>query len=388
MKMETTPFTANAVFEKIRHSRMLLAGIQGPELDPRLKHSVVTSWESSSPHSYAQFSKEKTRSIRIATSVFVIGCVLFAAATSSAERVRTAIPRATVNYLSLPVAEVKGFFRSEGLENETIVIPGSTAIAALVSGNVDYSGAGGSGMRAAARGAPIKAIMFQTEKVTWYLIGAPDIQKISDLKGKRIAVGTIGDTQDSLMTMLAEREGLSARDITRVAMPSRSTSSTLLSLKTGAVSAAVVNADESLLAEREGMRTLAFIGDMFPYPFQGFLATDKMIAEQPNNIKRWLRAMIKALTFIRERPEEAADIAMKKIPMGNVDRAMVIEGIRRFGKAFAEGVPGLPTSQGIKNLIELDVKAPLKIKEDVAPEKVLSLQLVREVRDELERQKY
>src|ERR671914_2363556 len=244
-----------------------------------------------------------------------------------AETVRTVIPRATVNYLSLPVAEVKGFFRSEGLENQTIVIPGSTAIAALVSGNVDYSGAGGSGMRAAVRGAPIKAIMFQTEKVTWYLIAAPDIQKIGDLKGKRIAVGTIGDTQDTLITMLVEREGLTARDITRVAMPSRNTSSTLLSLKTGAFSAAVVNADESLLAEKEGMRTLAFVGDIFPYPFQGFLATDQMIAERPHDIKRWLRAMVKALVFIRDRPEEAADIALKKIPMGSMSRPLVVEGV-------------------------------------------------------------
>ncbi|HVO94723.1 MAG TPA: hypothetical protein VMT22_17870, partial [Terriglobales bacterium] len=68
---------------------------------------------------------------------------------AAAERVRTVVPRATLNYLSIPVAEVKGFFRDQGLENETIVIPGSTAIAALVSGNVDYSGAGGTGMRAA-----------------------------------------------------------------------------------------------------------------------------------------------------------------------------------------------------------------------------------------------
>src|SRR5215470_18661156 len=101
--------------------------------------------------------------------VFLLLLVTLFPARGLAERVRTAIPRATVNYLSLPVAEVKGFFRSEGLENETIVIPGTTAIAALVSGNVDYSGAGGSGMRAAVRGAPIKAVMFQTEKVTWYL---------------------------------------------------------------------------------------------------------------------------------------------------------------------------------------------------------------------------
>jgi hypothetical protein len=47
-----------------------------------------------------------------------------------AERARIVIPRSTVNYFSLPVAAVKGFFRTEGLENQTIVIPGTTAIAA------------------------------------------------------------------------------------------------------------------------------------------------------------------------------------------------------------------------------------------------------------------
>jgi ABC-type nitrate/sulfonate/bicarbonate transport system substrate-binding protein len=309
---------------------------------------------------------------------------LLIAVTAGAETVRTVIPRSTLNYLSVPVAEVKGFFRDQGLENQTIVIPGSTAIAALVSGNVDYSGAGGTGMRAALRGAPIKAVMFQTEKVTWYLLAASDIQKLSDLKGKRVAVGTIGDTQDALITAMVEREGVSPRDITRVAMPQRNTSTTILSLKTGAFSAAVVNADESLLGEKEGLRTLAFVGDLFPYPFQGFVASDKMITERPNDIKRWLRAMARALMFIRERPEEAADIAMKKIPMGNMSRPLVIEGIRRFSKALPDGVPGLPSAQGIKNLMEYDVKAPLKIKEDVPPEKVMSLRLMREVKEELE----
>ena len=86
------------------------------------------------------------------------------ASTAGAELVRTVVPRSTLNYLSIPVAEVKGYFRDQGLENQAIVIPGSTAIAALVSGNVDYSGAGGTGMRAALRGAPIKAVMFQTER--------------------------------------------------------------------------------------------------------------------------------------------------------------------------------------------------------------------------------
>jgi ABC-type nitrate/sulfonate/bicarbonate transport system substrate-binding protein len=309
------------------------------------------------------------------------------AAPVSAEKIRTITPRATLNYLSVPVAEVKGFFRDEGLENETIVIPGSTSIAALVAGEVDYSGAGGTGMRAALRGAPIKAIMFQTEKVTWYLLAAPEVHKISDLRGKRIAVGTIGDTQDTLITLVAEKHGVGARELTRVAMPSRNTFTTFLSLKSGAVQAAVVNGDEAILGESEGLRTLAFIGDLFPYPFQGFLTTDKKIAERPGEIKRWLRAMMRSLVFIREKPEEAADIAMKKIAVGKLTRPMIVEGIRRFAQALPDGVPGVPSAQGLKNVVEFDVKAPLKIKEEVQTDKFLSLRLAAEVKEEMERKR-
>jgi ABC-type nitrate/sulfonate/bicarbonate transport system substrate-binding protein len=319
--------------------------------------------------------------------ISIVALLTFLAAEARAEKVRTAIPRVTLNYLSVQVAEAKGFFGDENIEHETIQIPGTTAIAALVSGDVHYSGAGGSGMRAAVRGAPIKAIFFQTEKVTWYLVTSSDVRKLSDLRGKRVAVGTVGDTQDVLITMLIEREGLSGRDITRVAMPARNTTTTFLGLKAGAINAAVVNGDESILAEKEGFHTLAFVGDLFPYPFQGFMATDKRIAEKPADIKRWLRAMMRSLMFIRDHPEEAAEVAMKKIPMQTPNRSTVVEGIRRFAKALPHGVPGHPTAQGLQNMIEFDVKAPLKIKDDIPPERFLYLKLVKEVKEELDRKR-
>src|SRR5262245_39564537 len=105
-----------------------------------------------------------------------------------AEKIRTAVPGLNLNYLSVFTAEERNFFRDEGLENETILIGGPAGIAALVSGDVDYSGAGGSGMRAAVKGAPLKAIMYQTEKPTWYLIVHPSILRLPNSRGKRLVL--------------------------------------------------------------------------------------------------------------------------------------------------------------------------------------------------------
>ena len=81
---------------------------------------------------------------------------LLCVASAGAEKIRTAVPGLNLNYLSIFSADARGFFRDEGLDNETIVIGGPAGIAALISGDVDYSGAGGSGLRAAVKGAPLK----------------------------------------------------------------------------------------------------------------------------------------------------------------------------------------------------------------------------------------
>src|SRR5512132_4151370 len=141
-----------------------------------------------------------------------------AVAPARAEKIRTSIPGANLNYLSVLSAEDRKFFRDEGLENETIAIGGPAGIAALVSGDVDFSGAGGSGLRAAVRGAPLKAIFYQTEKPTWYLVVNPSITQGSELKGKKIGVALIGDSEDRFITLFAERAGVSAKDVTKISL--------------------------------------------------------------------------------------------------------------------------------------------------------------------------
>jgi NitT/TauT family transport system substrate-binding protein len=313
----------------------------------------------------------------------LIGISLFAANSAPAEMIRTAVPRASLNYLSIYVAEARGFFKDEGLENETIVIGGPAAIAALVSGNVDFSGAGGSGLRAAAKGAELKAILYQTEKVTWYFVVHPTIKQVGDLKGKKVGVGLIGDSEDRFSTMFVERGGLSAKDITRIPMGT-SSGARIAAIKSGSMHAAVLDPGGMIVAEKEGLHSLAFLGDLFPLPFQGYVVTDKKIAENPRQVKRWTRAMVRSLMFLRDRPEDAAEVGIKKLQLGNISRAMLIEATKAYSRAFPPGVPGVPSAEGIKNILEYEIREPMKMAEPPSAQRMLDLRFVEEVKREIE----
>src|SRR5919106_5580736 len=307
----------------------------------------------------------------------------FVTSVAHAEKIRTAIPQANLNYLSIYVADAKGFFRDDGLENETVVISGPLSIAALLSGDVDFSGAGGSGMRAAIKGAPVKGIMFQADKVTFYLVADPSIKTAADLKGKKIAIGSPGDTQDRIITMFAERGGVSPREMIRIAMGAN-TNTRVMAVKSGAAHVTDVDPGGLVFAQKEGLHSLGFLGDLFPMPFQGFVTTEKKIRENPAQIKRWLKAVIRGLMFVRESPEESVDLGITKLQLGSATKAMLVEATKNYLRALAPGVPGLPTPEGIKNFLEYDIKIPLQMKEDIPAERLLSLQLVEEVKRELE----
>ena len=238
-------------------------------------------------------------------------------------------------------------------------------------------------MRAAAKGAALKAIMYQTEKPTWYLVVHPSITQVSDLKGKKNGVSLIGDSEDRFTTLFVERGGLSAKDVTKISLGT-SPGDRILAIKSGGVSAVVLDPAATVMAEREGLRSLAYLGDMFPLPFQGYVTTHQKISENPAQVKRWIRAMIRSRIFLRERPEEAAEIAVKHLRFRNITRPMLIDAIKSYVRAFPQGIPGMPSPEGIKNILEYEVRLPMKMDESIPAEKFLDLRWVQEIKKEFE----
>jgi hypothetical protein len=182
--------------------------------------------------------------------------------------------------------------------------------------------------------------MYQTERPTWYLVVHPHITQVSDLRGKKIGVALIGDSEE---------------DPAGTAM-----------------------------AQREGLRSLAYLGDIFPLPFQGYVTTQRKIAENPGQVKRWIRAMVKSLMFLRQQPEDAAEIATKKLHLRNITTPTLIDVIKSYVRARPQGVPGMPSPDGIKNIIEYEVRLPMKMEGSISAEKFLDLRWVEEVKKQLE----
>jgi ABC-type nitrate/sulfonate/bicarbonate transport system substrate-binding protein len=93
--------------------------------------------------------------------------------------------------LNLPIylAQKHGIFESEGLDFKPITTKTSTAIAALVSEDLDYITAFNSGLGAAVGGAPLVAAYVSTDKPLLYLISRPDIKDAKALRGGIIGHG-------------------------------------------------------------------------------------------------------------------------------------------------------------------------------------------------------
>ena len=123
------------------------------------------------------------RSLLIFSALFLIGVIWIAEAT--AQKVRVAMPAKSITFLNFYVGDKFGLYKSDGLDVSLEVIKTEVGVSGMVAGEVDYTSAIGSAMRAAATGVPIKATMFTLDRILVYMFAKPTIKSIEELKAVR-----------------------------------------------------------------------------------------------------------------------------------------------------------------------------------------------------------
>ena len=102
----------------------------------------------------------------------------FVSTVSAQDKLRVAPSSPGLASWPVQLAVKEGFFAKEGLTAEIIVMRTNTGIAALVTGAIDFTTAGGSAIRAAVNGAPLKMILNITKKADLWIVAQKNIQRV------------------------------------------------------------------------------------------------------------------------------------------------------------------------------------------------------------------
>ena len=233
--------------------------------------------------------------------------------TKSSITVLQAISTPDFGYLPTYVARAKGFFTDERLDVKVIVMNSRVSLPALVANEIHF-GVAGPSITAILRGAPLKAIFFIYNTSTFQFTVRPEIRGPEDLKGKTIAISSPGATNDLATRMMLTKLGVDpVRDVNFIAIGDAK--ARVIAMDTGQIAAAANNPDVAAELVRKGYRILMHSGEVYPVPFSGTAVTDRLIRENPDMIRRWLRAHLKAMAFVRQRPDEAAQVAAKDLKL-------------------------------------------------------------------------
>ena len=307
-----------------------------------------------------------------------IGLVLFST-NARAELFRVALSTKDFGYLPLFVGRRSGLFAQEGLEIQWIVVNSNVVVTALIAGEIDVAGIAGSSMRAAARGAPLKANFFPYDKSLFVLMGAPGIKRVQDLKGKVIGTTGPGATTEVAASMVLQHYGMDPKkDVTFMTIGGAETS--LVAMRNGTIQARAFNPDAAFIMKKQGFTELGVLADMGPWPWAGYSTSDAHLSNRRDKIKRWTRAMVKSLQFMLNRRDETYKIAQAEFGHPRD----VTEGAANVCiKAIDPQNPGGATDEAMRKNIELTITQPLKLGASPPLAQLVDFTLLREVHREL-----
>jgi NitT/TauT family transport system substrate-binding protein len=115
-------------------------------------------------------------------------------------------------------ALARGFFKQQGLQVEPILIRGGpAAIAALVSGEVDFAAIGGAQavFRSKARGLDLSIIGCTSGTTNYILLGNKQTRTVEDLKGKVIGITGAGTYSEFAMKAFLKKYNINPDKETR-----------------------------------------------------------------------------------------------------------------------------------------------------------------------------
>jgi len=319
------------------------------------------------------------RSVRCALSLLALLCgiaPLAEAATRDLERVRIGYSVGGLIPFPLIVAKENRFFEQAGFDVELINIPPTIAVTALVSGDIQYVIFAGTTLNAAVRGLPVKLVMVYNDRPLFSLMSKPDIRTIKELKGKVLGVATLTSGESFLSRRLIKDAGIDA-DKEMTLRVIGNTPDRLQALRAGVVDATTLTTPVDIIAERLGLRRLAFMGDMLESINGGFGVSDRWLQQRPDQIKKMIAVAFRGMSHARAQRQESIALIMSR---WKLEREIAEKAFDSTIKTWADN--GISSDQALQAGIEESLKVS-NSKLTVPISRVADFTIAREVYREL-----
>jgi NitT/TauT family transport system substrate-binding protein len=233
--------------------------------------------------------------------------------------VRVALPTLDLSNLPLAVGLWAGHFREEGLEVELVRIGGQASLAALLNGEVQYLFGWGATSGGLVQGAPVKVLAILLDRPPHQVVVRPDIQRAADLRGRRIGVSRAGGSDEVLIERALQTAGLRLEDTEVVRIGE--TSPRYSALIANQVDAATLTEPFVHEAQRQGLYVLARGSDLLQLPVGIVSTTQQQLGEQPELVRRYLRAVARNLALLHD-PAAFPAIVQQATPYFQLDPAL------------------------------------------------------------------
>ena len=313
----------------------------------------------------------------IAKLPILIAIVIFLGAPAQAlERIRVAVSNPNMPNLTVAMAQKNGLFKDEALEAEIIRMNPNVAITALATGDVDYCQLFGAVVGGAIAGLPVRIVAGFLDNWPMTLIAQPELKALKDLKGKTLGISSFGATPDVAARMMIKQAGIDAdKEIKILALGSDA--ARLMALKQRVVDVVVISPPADTQMEKQGYRILARAYELFSFPYLGLGTHTRKIKDKPDEIRRVIKATIRANRFIRDNRDEAVRAL---IAWGKVEREFAYASYDALRNLF--NADGAVPEDGLKLVIE-QARRNAKVTRDIMPNEVVDLTFLHEAQAEL-----
>lgn len=207
-------------------------------------------------------------------------------------------------------AEQKGFYKEYGID--VTLTPGGAESPSIqmVAGGSEQFGVTGMAqlMEARAKGVPVVAlaVIYRKNPLIWFSVNE-NITSANDLVGKKVGV-TIGSNSDILFRTMLKKAGVDIETVELV--PVTYDISPVLTGQVDAYEGYIIN--QPITAREKGFKTYIINPADYGVNFYGdtLFTTEKMIRENPDLVRRFVRATLKGWEYAYSHPDEAVNYTL------------------------------------------------------------------------------